>query len=132
MEHAGQKNIIYAAECVRHKKIYIGQRKNQLNKRFCGHRYDIKEALNNSNSTDIGGTELSDHFAKTPHGAGDLRVRVLDSSEKWNEVDRLTMEDFYMSKLKTIKPQGLNARHGLFAKLYYKQFPSALILLYPF
>ena len=117
------KNIIYAAECVRHKKIYIGQSKNQLNKRFCGHRYDIIKALNNPNSTDIGGTELSDHFAKTPHGAGDLRVRVLDSNEKWNEVDRLTMEDFYMSKLKTIEPQGLNARHGLFAKLYYKQLP---------
>ena len=64
-----------------------------------------------------------DHFAKTPHGAGDLRVRVLDSSEKWNEGDRLTMEDFYMSKLKPIEPHGLNARHGLFAKLYYKQFP---------
>ena len=89
-------------KCVRHKKIYIGQNKNQLNKRFCGHRYDIKKALNNPNSTDIGDTELSDHFAKTPHGAGDLRVRVLDSSEKWNEVDRLTMEDFYMSELKTI------------------------------
>ena len=50
-------------------------------------------------------------------------VRVLDSSEKWNEVDRLTIEDFYMSKLKTIEPQGLNAKHGLFAKLYCKQFP---------
>ena len=83
----------------------------------------LKKALNNPNSTDIGGTELSDHFAKTPHGAGDLRVRILDSSEKWNEVDRLTMEDFYMSRLKTIEPQGLNARHGLFAKLCYKQFP---------
>ena len=88
------KNIIYAAECVRHKKIYIGQSKNQLNKRFCGHRYDIKKVLNNPNSTDIGGTELSEHFAKTRHGAGDLRVWVLDSSEKWNEVDRLTLEDF--------------------------------------
>ena len=33
-----EQNIIYAAECVRHKKIYIGQSKNQLNKRFCGHR----------------------------------------------------------------------------------------------
>ena len=86
------KNIIYAAECVRHKKIYIGQSKTQLNKRFCGHRYDIKKAVNNLNSTDIGGTELSDDFAKTPHGAGDLRVGVLDSSEKWNEIDRLTME----------------------------------------
>ena len=79
--------------------------------------------LNNQNSTDIGGTELSDHFAKTCHGAGDLRVQVLDSSRKWYEVDRLTMEDFYMSKLNTIEPQGLNARHGLFAKLYHKQFP---------
>ena len=68
------KNIIYAAECVRHKKIHIGQSKNQLNKRFCCHRYDIKMALNNPNSTDIGGTELSDDFAKTPHSAGDLTL----------------------------------------------------------
>ena len=47
------KNIIYAAECGRHQKIYIGQSKNQLNKRSWSHRYDINKALNNPNSTDI-------------------------------------------------------------------------------
>ena len=46
IKHGGTcrtKKIIYAAECRKHKKLYIGQGKCQLNKRFCGHRFDIKK-----------------------------------------------------------------------------------------
>ena len=35
---------------------------------------------------------------------------------------QLTMEDYYICKLKTIELDGLNVRHGTFAKFYYNQF----------
>ena len=38
----------------------------------------------------------------------DLKVHILDNNSKWREVDRITMEDFYMCKLKIIEPDELN------------------------
>ena len=115
-------NIIYAAECGKHKKLYIGQSKNQVNSRFCGHRSDIKKLTSNTSDSDFGGTELLEHFSSSPHSPKDLRVRILDNNPKWRDVDRLTMEDYFICKLKTIEPDGLNVRHGTFAKFYYNQF----------
>ena len=57
------QNIIYDAECRKHKKLYIRQSKCQLNKRFCGHRFDIKMISTKSLNKDVGGTELSEHFS---------------------------------------------------------------------
>ena len=125
IKHGGTcqtKNIIYAAECRKHKKLYIGQSKCQLNKRFCGHRFDIKKISTQPLYKDVGGTELSEHFSTSPHSQNDLRVRILDNNPRWGNIDRWTMEDFYMCKLKTIEPDRLNVRHGIFAKLFYNQF----------
>ena len=110
-ESCNTNNIIYAAECGKHKKLYIGQSKNQVNRRFCGHRPDIKKLTSDG---DDGGTELSEYFSSSPHSPKDLRVRMLDNNPKWRDIDRLTMEDYYIYKLK--------ARHGTFAKFYYDQF----------
>ena len=60
-------NIIYAAECRKHKKLYIGQSKCQLNKRLSGHRFDIKKISTEALNKDVGGTELSEHFSAFPH-----------------------------------------------------------------
>ena len=51
-------NIIYAAECRKPKKLYIGQSKNQVNGRFCGHRSDMKKLISNTSDGDVGGIEL--------------------------------------------------------------------------
>ena len=125
IKHGGTcrtKNIIYAAECRKHKKLYIGQGKCQLNKRFCGHRFDIKKISTKPLNKDVGGTELSEHFSASPHSQSDLRVRILDNNPRWGNIYRWTMEDVYMRKLKTIEPDGMNVRHGIFARLFYNQF----------
>ena len=114
--------LIYAAECRKHKKLYIGQSKNQVNRRFCGHRSDIKKLISNTSGGDIGETELSEQFSSSPHSPEDLRVRILDNNPKWRDIDQLTMEDYYICTLKYIEPDGLNVRHGTFAKFYYDQF----------
>ena len=79
IKHGGTcrtKNIIYAAECRKHKKLYIGQSKCQLNKRFCGHRFDIKKISTKPFNKDAGGTELSENFSASPISQSDLRTTV--------------------------------------------------------
>ena len=66
--------------------------------------------------------ELSEHFSCSPHVPKDLRVRILDNNPKWRDIDQLTIEDYYICKLKTIELDRLNVRHGTFAKFYYNQF----------
>ena len=115
-------NIIYATECRKHRKLYIGQSKNQVNRRFCGHRSDIKKLISNTSGGDVGGTELSEQFSSSPISPEDLRVRILDNNPKWRDIDQLTMEDYYICKLKTIEPDGLNVRHGTFANFIIINF----------
>ena len=49
-----EKEIIYAAQCSKHKVLYIGHTGEQLSERFSKHRYDIKNKPDNS--------ELAKHF----------------------------------------------------------------------
>ena len=116
------KNIIYLAECLKHNKIYIGQTKNQANRRFCSHRYDMKKATEIPFGSEESGTELSEHFTSSPHDAKDMRVHILDDKPKWKKIERLVLEDYYMCKLKTIEADGLNTKHGMFAKLFYNDY----------
>ena len=115
-------NIIYAVECGKHTKLYNGQSKDQVNRRFYGHRSDIKKLISNISDHDIVGTELWEYFSSSPHFPKVLRVQIFDNNPKWREIDQLTMENYYICKLKTIDPDGLNVRHGTFAKFYYNQF----------
>ena len=48
-------NIIYAAECRKHRKLNIGS-----------HRSDIKKLISKTCDGDVKGTELSEHFL-LPH-----------------------------------------------------------------
>ena len=72
VEPVRQKNIIYSAECLKHNKIYIGHTKYQANRRFCGHRSDMKKAAEIPCGSKEGGTELSEHFTSSPHDAKDM------------------------------------------------------------
>ena len=58
-------NIMYAVECGKHAKLYNGQSKDQVNRRFCGHRSDIKKLISNTSDHDIVGTELLEYFSSS-------------------------------------------------------------------
>ena len=93
------KDIIYSAECLKHNKIYIGHIKNQANRRFCGHRYDMKKATEIPAGGEEGGTELFERFTSSPHDVKDMQVHTLDHNSKWKKTERLVLEDYYMCKL---------------------------------
>ena len=107
---------------MKHNKIYIGQINNQPNRRLCGHRYDLKKATEISFGSEESGTELSEHFTLSPHNAKDMQVHILDHNPKWKKIERLVLEDYCMCKLKTTEPDGLNTKHGMFAKLFYNEY----------
>ena len=43
-----EREIIYAAQCSKHKVLYIGDTGEHLSQRFCKHPYDIKNRPDNS------------------------------------------------------------------------------------
>ena len=95
---------------IRPRKIlanYIGHTKYQANRRFFGYRYDMKKATEIPSGSAEGGTELSEHFTSSRHDVKDMRV---------------LLENYYMCKFKTIEPDGLITKHGMFAKLFYNDY----------
>ena len=62
-------NIIYGIECDLCGLIYIGETMGQLNKRICGHRFEINH----------GGNQLIyRHFNQTDHSILSMRVRIIE------------------------------------------------------
>ena len=63
-----EREIIYAAQCSKHKVLYIGHTGEQLSERFSKHRYDIKNRPDNS--------ELAKHFHENHNLSDDLNVTI--------------------------------------------------------
>ena len=78
---------------------YIGETKNTLKQRFCQHRSNI-----NKNT----GTLVTQHFNQHDHSLSDLRCIAIEKQHTLNHNSRLRRETFWMHKLKTVTPQGLN------------------------
>ena len=104
------KGVIYAARCKRHEKLYIGHTGKTLADRFYQHRYDINNRSDN--------TELAMHFHRNHNLEEDLDITILQSNLK-NKSERLFYEDFWICRLRTLQPSGINADGGNFVKEMY-------------
>ena len=95
-------HIIYAAECTRCNLIYIGSTTQLLNRRMNGHRHDAKERPK--------ATELAEHFFKNPHCNfdTDIKITIIENIENATITQLERREDYWISKLSTRKPTGLN------------------------
>lgn len=111
------KNVIYAAECRKHKQLYVGYTSTTLSQRFNKHRSDAKH--------DPDATELGRHFFES-HDCDfdrDLTVHILQNVEG----DHNTLEFYenvWMTRLDTREPRGLNNTMNEFGRTYYKLFPK--------
>lgn len=106
------KNCIYAITCKQCDLLYIGQTIRSINERFIAHKSDIK--LNSKN------IETVEHFNRANHSIDDLQITILDHKSDWNTQDRLFQEDFFISRLKSQEPTGLNRRCGDLTKYFYR------------
>ena len=72
--HCKEREIIYAAQCSKHKVLYIGHTGEQLSERFSKDRYDVKNRPYNS--------ELQNIFTKVIISNDDLNVTILQNNIK--------------------------------------------------
>ena len=97
------ENIIYLLECAICGLQYIGETKQQLSKRLNGHRSDT------NCKPDL---PLSRHLRSTGHhdSFGKLKVTIIDHNPKWDDKSRQERESFWIRKLKTLSPNGINEK----------------------
>ena len=107
------RNLIYAAICKRHNKIYVGQTGDTLCDRFSKHRYDIKKRPDNS--------ELAEHFHKN-HQDGDLKVLILQTGLSKSRAQREYFEDKWICTLQTLQSSGINKELHQYGKDMYECF----------
>ena len=105
-----EREIIYAAQCFKHKVLYIGHTGEQLSGCFSKHRYNIKNRPDNS--------ELAKHFHESHNLSDYLNVTILENNIKTAAAQRYH-EDKWICKLKTLAPNGLNTEIGDYAKEMY-------------
>ncbi|XP_055959087.1 uncharacterized protein LOC130014223 [Patella vulgata] len=98
-------NIIYLILCRKCDKQYVGETQNALRERINGHRSDIVTKKDKP---------VSIHFNQPNHDISDLIVTPKEKTKSDFETSeeiktfRLTREKFWIDKLKTTAPLGLN------------------------
>ena len=89
-------NLIYCLECSDCGIQYVGQTKNKFLTRFNQHRNDIKHKRD---------TSVSRHFNKHTNL---MKLYVLQLINLDDQKSRDTNEDYWISRLNTLSPLGLN------------------------
>jgi hypothetical protein len=94
------KNLIYLLFCDKcNNSQYVGETQNSLRTRFYLHRSDIKTKA---------GFLVSKHFNQPNHSLSNLKVIIIEKEYMDGKERRLCRENFWMTKLKTLTPLGLN------------------------
>ena len=109
-------DTIYAAECTKHKLIYVGHSSQKLSGRFNGHRSDVKVKPK--------ACQLSQHFheSKNCKIEKDLKVYILQDNATGTREKREFMEDRWITRLNTKSLNGMNSNLKDFAKTFYSLF----------
>ena len=105
-----EREIIYVAQCFKHKILYIGHTGEQLSERFSKDHYGIKNRPENS--------ELVKHFHKSHNLNDNLNVNILQNNIK-TVAARRYHKDTLNCKLKTLALHGLNTEIGDYVKEMY-------------
>jgi len=123
-------NVIYVIQCNFCNMMYVGETGMTLNRRFSSHRSDIKLSKPTPIGSHFNGVCRPEHAMITPielieENKRDLSsTNILDRLEKKEDIlERLQREQFWMTKLDTIIPKGLNLKWEL---------PHQSLLLYHF
>ena len=97
------QNVIYLIECKRCNVQYIGQTNQQVSKRMNSHRFDINTYDGQSYATNV-----ALHFNSDSHSLNDFRFLPIDVVK--NEMDRLCKKTYWIHKLDTLHPKGMNSK----------------------
>lgn len=93
-------NCVYLIRCnVCRKTLYVGETRNTLATRLAHHRYNIRHKHKTS-------THLVKHFIE--HGVRNLHLQGIQQNHRWSTEERRKAERFWIRKLGTLHPKGLN------------------------
>lgn len=95
------KNIIYLITCNRCNLQYVGETTRALRERLTDHRSNIKTRRE---------SPISIHFSSPLHSIQDLRIIAIEKipDQKNSLLSRKDRENYWIRKLSTAHPQGLN------------------------
>ena len=94
------ENIIYLLFCdLCDKSQYVGETKNSLKTRFYLHRSHIKKNT---------GTLITRHFNQPSHAVNNMKCMIIEKVLTHDYSHRIAREKFWINKLQTLHPQGLN------------------------
>ncbi len=115
-------NLIYLITCKKCHSQYVGQTMNSIHMRFQKHLKDVEHCSNWAmppppSIKAHGLTNVGLHYSQMGHSIQDMQINVLEfirlnpisaTPKSWRE----TREKFWMHKLKSLKPFGINATDG--------------------
>jgi tripartite motif-containing protein 2/3 len=106
-EHMDCKStwVVYLITCCKCKKQYIGKTVNKLYTRISNTRSQIKN-FNTPTSLKL---PYAQHFNLPGHSIADLSLMPIEKIRKPSNQTILHRESFLIAKLKTLKPNGINA-----------------------
>lgn len=96
--NCNSSSVVYVISCALCGKRYVGETGQPLKNRLNGHRNDITHARR---------TTIGLHFSTAPHNITHLHITPIEQTPN-NFSCRRRREAFWMAKLKTIHPNGLN------------------------
>ena len=98
-------NIVYGIKCKECKKLlYVGETGNKIYERFQNHTSSIRKRANNP---------VADHFNLEQHCINSIEIVGLERI-RMNDIHlRKIRESFWIKKLKTKHPDGLNQNYGI-------------------
>lgn len=92
-------NCIYLISCKVCSKQYVGET-GDLRRRINNHRSTIK--------TKKVKEPVGEHFNTSGHKWEDMTVLVIDHNPHWTDAERKSKEKFWMHRLKSFRPDGMN------------------------
>ena len=97
------KGVIYLVTCKKCQCQYVGQTRQQVSGRMNSHRYDICNFENPAFSSSV-----ATHFNSSNHLINDFSFMPIDIVK--DDFNRLCKEAFWIHKLQTLQPNGLNSK----------------------
>ena len=96
------KNVVYLITCTKCNKQYIGETGQPLHKRINGHRSDWKHRR-------FQRAPVAEHFTLPGHDFNShVALCCLDHDINWSDSARKARETYWIRRLNTLQPHGIN------------------------
>ena len=114
-------NAVYLIGCKACKKQYVGETRQALNKRVNLHRSDWKIRKFNR-------SPVAEHFSAAGHSFEDVELCVIEAKETWSDPQRKERETYWIRRLCTIQPPGINKNDVFYNKFQFRQTIFILLM----